>query len=309
MERKLLLFVIIINAMISNAQIQLSEAKISDQHSVKHINLITKSQETMNIEAVSLWEKSFDETVGSEGALSNLLSLNDELKSMDLSEVIKEYPAYPERTILFVLNTVTEKIIPGVLIDPKHILVGGSQYYDFVDSPEKLVFTSMDRYKLLDDLGYASATDIYLFGTDSTDYQNNMAMITLSRPLGAIIGWMGIGYNTEESYYNQNTFYVTALEPNSEDELTFEKYIAKPDMTLSNGFYFKPYHDFIPGAPFYNANSSAHGIMSHWGAVSVDGNVTMYDGATRITSEKYNTIASIILDDRPDEADIMPLKL
>jgi len=309
MERRLLLFVIIVNSIVSNAQIQLGETKISDQHFVKHVNLINKSQEVMNSEARSLFQKSFEETTGSEGALSNYVSLNEPLKSMDLSEVIEEYPAYPERTILLVINTITQKAIPGVLIDPKHILVGGTQYYDFVDSPEMLAFTSLDGFKLLDDLGYANATDIYLFGTDSTDYQNNMALITLSRPLGAIIGWMGFGYNTEASYYSQNTFYVTALEPNEENELTFEKYTAQPDMTLTNSFYFKPYKDFIPGAPFYNTNSSTHGIMSHWGAVSIDGNKTMYDGATRITSEKYSTIASIILNDMPDEADIMPLKL
>lgn len=309
MKRKLLLFVIIICTMISNAQVQLNETKNSDQHFVKHINLITKSQEILNIESNPLFEKNFDETVGSEGALSNCISLNDELKSMDLYEIIEEYPAYPERTILFVLNTETDRINPGVLIDPKHILVGGPNYFDLVDAPEKLAFIPMNVYKSLDDLGHAFATDIYLFGTDPTDYQNHMALITLSRPLGAIIGWMGFGYNTVDSYYSQNTFYVTALESNEENELIFEKYTAQPDRIATNGFYFKPYHDFIAGAPFYNPSSAVHGIVSHWSSITVNDIKTMYDGATRITSEKYNTITSILQSDKPEEADIMPLKL
>ncbi len=309
MKGKLLLFVIIIYAMMSNAQIPLSEAKNSDQHFVKHVNLITKTQEIWQTEKSLSVNKLSNETEGSEGALMNFSSLEGDLKSMDLSEIIERYPEYPERTILFIGDASTHNINPGVLIDPKHILAGGDQYYAFENNPENFGFTSMDNYKVLDDLGYAYATDIYYFGTSPTDYQNNMVLITLSRPLGAIIGWMGFGYSTEDAPYNQNTFYVTALEPNNENQLTFEKYIAKPDMILSNGFYFLPYKDLIPGAPFYNNNSATHGIVSHFGAVDVNGNTTMYDGATRITSEKYNSIASILLSDRPDQADIMPLHL
>jgi hypothetical protein len=136
-----------------------------------------------------------------------------------------------------------------------------------------------------------------------------MALVTIDRPLGAIIGWMGYGYHTEDNYYRDNAFYVTTLEINENNKFTFHKHNAHPDMIYDKGIYFTPHSDLVSGAPLYNTNATTHGIISHWATVKVNGDTTIYDGATRITSTKYNAIASILAADRPNVPDIVPLHL
>lgn len=287
----------------------LNDLKSSEKLIVKHYDLRTQTQEMWEVEKSKEDTQQSEFTAGYKGAITNAYSIDNHLKALDLTEIFEEYPPYPERTILLTGNIETQEIGPSVLIDPKHLLSGGSRYFDIQESPGTIRVTSLDGYKLLDDLGYATATDIYCFETDTTDYRNLMTLITLDRPLGAIIGWMGYGYSNNDSYYNENTLYLTALKTDESSPYTLEKYTATPDLIHEDAIYFKPYTGLISGAPLYNSNGATLGILSHSGYVKINDVVTKYHGVSRMTSTKYNTIASIIASDIPDEPDVMPLHL
>lgn len=276
---------------------------------VKHVDLVTKKTETWEINTDNPVLISSDFIAGTKGETP--ISFIDEkgLKSLDLIQRIDKNPDYPENTILLCDNKIDKLIYSGVLVRSRHLLASGKVYYSAAQSPEKIFVTSLDYAKKLNGYEFAYATDIYFFSTNPNDFQNDIAVITLDRPLGAVLGWMGYGYNTDDNYYKQNIFNITKLDYFTQNTLELRKYSASADMVQENGLYYQPFENFIPGAPVYNQDESVQGIISHWARTYPNGDTTYYVGASRITKVKFNTICSIIDAATPTKPDLIPLQI
>jgi hypothetical protein len=271
---------------------------------VKHINLLTNEQTVWEVDS-DLKTSESDFIPGFDGIIQNFSIEGNQLKSLDLEKIINQDPGHPDRTILYSNNYLEELLTCATIINPKFVLASGNAYLSAAGSPDKIVFADFNFIINRDDYCYTFASDIYFFAADTLDLTNNLALIKLVRPIGAITSWMGYGFYTGETFYKENKFYITHLDHN-ENGFELHKYSAVPDIFYDNNFLFKRNKILTNGGAYYRDPGITYGIITHE-AWTNDG--VYYDGATRITQEKFNTINSIIGAATPAVPDIMPLHL
>ncbi|TWT42314.1 Glutamyl endopeptidase precursor [Phycisphaerae bacterium RAS1] len=102
----------------------------------------------------------------------------------------------------------------GTLIDSKHIVTAGHCVYDRVDRPAanvRITYNSfVDRMRVVPayDSGNAPYCDAFavhvqsFFGwTQNGNYDADMAIVELDRPIGALTGWFGYGVRSDCAFY------------------------------------------------------------------------------------------------------------
>jgi len=272
---------------------------------VKHVNLRTGVVDVSTIKLSNLSESISASTEGFDGGIEELLLQDEQLKSLEPAGVINQNSGYPERTIYYAYNRLNDNWISGTLIDPKFILTSAHEYLSAEEAPEEIVFRSLDFLNDNDDYHMAFATDIYFFTKDTQDYFNNLALIEVDRPFGAIKGYMGYGYHTEDNHYIDNTLNISEMNQN-EESYVLNKFTATPDIFNEEYFLFTPFYDINNGAPYYKESGIIHGILSFFAST---GDGTKYNGALRLNQNKYATIQSVLEAAKPDQFDIVPLKV
>jgi V8-like Glu-specific endopeptidase len=103
----------------------------------------------------------------------------------------------------------------GTLIDPYHVITAAHCIYKLPGGPRVYPnpwAESMTIVPAYEDgvapLGTAGAAQLHSWSnyTESADWDHDIAVITLDRPLGALAGWAGYGYNTDYDYYTGGTW-------------------------------------------------------------------------------------------------------
>jgi V8-like Glu-specific endopeptidase len=100
----------------------------------------------------------------------------------------------------------------GVLIDSKHVLTAGHCVYTFVsercNSPDTSCWAESIRVIPAYENGsapFGEANSANLLAwtnwTVSQDFDWDIAMIELDRPVGALSGWYGLGYNDNDTFF------------------------------------------------------------------------------------------------------------
>lgn len=272
---------------------------------VKHVNLRTGETNVSTIELSNLSDSISALSQGFDGKTEELILQNDQLKSLEPTGEISENPGYPESTIYYAYNRQNNNLISCTLIDPKFVITSAHKYLSAEETPEEIVFRSLDYLNENDDYHLALGTDIYFFTKDTQDYFNNLALIEVDRPLGAIKGYMAYGYHTEDNLYIDNTLNISEMDQN-EGNFVLNKFTATPDIFNEEYFLFKPFYDINSGAPYYKESGIIHGILSF---IATSGDGTKYNGALRLNQNKYATIQSVLEAAKPDQFDIVPLKV
>ena len=306
---KLLLFLVFIGCTIASfGQINMTDLKNrSSKLSVKHLNLISQQEEMLDLTNLMQINEKF--VPGFHGNIQTYDFNENKLKSLDLLETINQNPIFPENAILHTWNKLGNDLTCAVLISPWYVLASGSEFYSAEETPDKINFYPLNVCNDIEGEPFyiAKATDIYFFSEEGEDdWMNNIALIRLNRPFGATTGWMGYGYE-DDSYYQSHTFYLTQIDESPEDQFNYklEKYSATPNVTQVNGFFFAPYRVLVDGSAYYH-NNIVHGVHAF---TAWDNTGKYYDGVSRITQEKFNTISTIISANTPAQADLIPLKL
>ncbi len=197
----------------------------------------------------------------------------------------------------------------GTLIDPFHVLTAGHCVYlhdEFNTFAESV--TVIPGYESgQSPLGIANATSLQSWSgwINQGDFDYDMAIIDLDRPIGAITGWHGYASRSTCSFYRTTDF----TNPGYPAELPFDG----ESMYSWNGTF-----DGCDGLQVY-FNRLAYGGQSGSGAVRFsDGDsfahaVLSNGTGTRtwdvaINGEKFTAIDSIYIGaDKPDTPDLMPL--
>ncbi|MBK8833125.1 MAG: trypsin-like serine protease [Saprospiraceae bacterium] len=99
----------------------------------------------------------------------------------------------------------------GILIDAKHVLTAGHCVYD-IDNDEWA--TSMEVSPAYDDgpNEFFGTSDIgakisWSGWVENDNFEHDLAVVELTRPVGSLAGWCGFGYNNSNAYFTGNTFH------------------------------------------------------------------------------------------------------
>jgi hypothetical protein len=189
--------------------------------------------------------------------------------------------------------------VTGILIDPYHVLTAG-HIIDF--SPNFINNLITPAYGQGNSpYGYARAEKLYLLSNYAQGTATDIGIIKLDRPIGALVGWSGVGYNNTDSYFTSNIF----LNPNYPGADIYDGQL----LYNWKGIFDAVYPDFVysfrqgivgmSGSPAFtkvNGNNVSYGIL-----------ITSGIKFNRLTPLKYDGINKILNLNTPSDFDMIPL--
>lgn len=195
----------------------------------------------------------------------------------------------------------------GTLVDAKYVITAAHCIYTF--APENC--NEGDSSCWVDDLealpayqnGEApagrSGYESILTWTDWTENQMpeyDLAAIKLRYPLGAQVGWLGAGFNADDSFFTESTFalagYPEAAPYNGEDMAFWSGQVSIADSSVDLLHLNRNFDAGWDGATLNAENGVAYAVVS---SVDPAAGVTL----TRITYRKFDAIRAFILDGLP----------
>ena len=215
-------------------------------------------------------------------------------------DIVNDPNAYPWRT------SVKFNDASGFLIDPYFMITAGhnidfqSGYWETLP-----IFAGYDAGSNWSDQPYQYAYAEYFYRP--VDFSSNsgtdFAIIKLDRPIGALVGWNGFGYNNDDAFFTEqnNVFYNPGFPnqyPFNSNFLFNWKGFLDNAQTESIWSYRDGYTGFS-GSPAYtilNNNFIAYGILTTTGIKF-----------NRITPYKFDAINKAISLHTPSQLDLIPL--
>ena len=229
---------------------------------------------------------------GSRGILSDNYS-KDTSRLFSPSDIINDPNAYPWRT------TVKFNDVTGILIDPYHVLTAGHAI-EFHPYFQGVLF--MPGYEGGEQpYGYAKAEYFYLLSDFIPGTSKDYAIVKLDRPIGALSGWNGYGYNNSNTFFQNRVFYNSSY----------------PSQSPFNGEYMFNWKGMLNNVSTEYFISSRYGTGGMSGSsiyTTVNNDNIVYGILTnlgikynRITANKFDAISKIITLNTPAQFDLIPL--
>ncbi|MDD5361121.1 MAG: trypsin-like serine protease [Ignavibacteria bacterium] len=209
-------------------------------------------------------------------------------------DIVNDPNAYPWRITVKFGNTT------GLLIDPYHVLTAGhavSLNQGFGNTKIMPAYSQGDS-----PFGYAYPEYVYILTNYSVTTQSDIAIIKLDRPIGALTGWSGYGYNNNQDFFlSQNNFYNTSY----------------PSAGLYDGellYNWKGKLEYITTEYAYSFRTGIVG-MSGSGLFTFQNNIPITYGIllssgikfNKINANKYDGITKIITNNTPAGFDLIPM--
>lgn len=231
-------------------------------------------------------------TSGNSGILQNIYS-TDTGRVFKPLDIINNPNALPYRAVVKIGN------VSGVLIDPYHILTAGHVISFNSGMGTTKVTAGYDNG--FEPYGAAYPVLVYLLSNYSSTSSTDLGIIKLDRPIGALVGCDGYGYNTNNSYYKSGYFFNPSY----------------PFASPYNGmamFNWKNIFDTVFTEFMYSFRSGYSG-MSGSPAILPDGDNYVVSGVlvssgikfNRITASKFDAINTVLNLNTPDGFDMIPL--
>lgn len=262
---------------------------------------------------------SFDHSEGKGNSEKQIAKIFTDLVQIDNPE---EFPWRTNVKIFFVGPDDKIYVGSGALIDSKHVLTAGHLVYepltDFWTTDMHVrpgwEFDGEDQTPY----GTAQAVSFYVFdqwefsGGVTQDW--DIAIVELDRPIGAITGWQGFGYNSSNAFFLNNTFHnagYPAEDPFYDGLLQYYWYgdfdSYDPIFTGPHRIYHnKRGYSGMSGSSFYSLLEPnvriAYGVYVH-------SSPSLGAGYCRITDFKFNTFVNFIDGHSPDTPDFIPLNV
>ena len=179
---------------------------------IQILNGYTKqiSKQRIDISALNQFLQSSSSVTGKTGInqITEPEPVLDNFSSLSYVSNTSSFP-WSAQCKLYIHWGTTVYVASGVLIDSKHVLTAGHCVYDlsmgWADWIEVIPgFDSPNR-----PFGNALSLSLMSFTswTASGDFDYDMGAIELDRPVGALAGWLGFGYNSDNNFFYSNTFH------------------------------------------------------------------------------------------------------
>ncbi|MBU1073788.1 trypsin-like serine protease, partial [bacterium] len=201
----------------------------------------------------------------------------------------------------------------GTLIDPMHVITAGHCVYSYdEDHPgwaeEVRVIPGLDEGN--EPFGHAHAVQIHSWEgwTVDHDHHHDVAILDLDRPIGALTGWRGYGYNDDCDWYYGGGW-VHRSYPSEGDFFDGQK------MYENAGSFDDCWSDYPLDLHIAYFNNASWGGSSGCGAVRDNVVYAIFRGSDRetisedclITDNKFADIGVMRYADMPSSPDIMPI--
>jgi len=257
---------------------------------------------------------------GGEGTLTGIIEEEHQFRNFtDLSKIsnAEDYPMCVNCKLYYKKGD-TNRVASGILIDPMHVLTAGHCVHEGGGGNWVTDMVVVPAYKN-ESYPYGNATGISYYAWTGWKWFSNedddIAIIKLDRPIGALTGWHGYGYNNDPQFYTQNTFHnasYPAGHPYDGRYLYYWK--GSFDCTDYNELMGKWIGNEV------GIYRRSYGGQSGSGAYNVEGSdryvyavlSSEYLGTTyfpRITGAKFQDIQHFISTNTPSDADLVPIEV
>jgi hypothetical protein len=208
-------------------------------------------------------------------------------------DIVNDPNAYPWRTIVK-FNDVT-----GILIDPYHVLTAGHaiEFHPYFKTVAFIPGYENSNYPY----NYAYAEYFYLLSDYSQGSPRDYAIVKLDRPIGALSGWNGFGYNNDNSFFLNRTF-------------NNPSYPSVAPFNGKNLFNWKGIFNSVGTEYFISSRLGVGGMSGSPAYANINNDNVVYGIVTnfgikfnRITSNKFDAINKIIDLNTPAQFDLIPL--
>jgi V8-like Glu-specific endopeptidase len=206
----------------------------------------------------------------------------------------------------------------GILIDPLHVLTAGHCIHEGNRgnwSTDMVVVPGYENGSR--PFGDALGINYYcpLGWTQSGNYNYDIGVIELDRPIGALTGWVGYGYSENSSFYTNNTFHnagYPAEDPyNGQDMYDWYGNFDSTGYSLSLGAWIsnqltinkRAYRGMSGSGIYFDDGSSRY-------AVAVISNGTdLVTNCPRVNKTLFQDIGAFIGVNTPSNYDLWPLNV
>lgn len=148
--------------------------------------------------------------------------------------------------------------------------------------------------------GRATSFVTYNGWINNGDWNYDMAYVTLDRDIGDYTGWMGWGYNNNDSYF-QNRLMNTAGYPVDIDPDHYDMWYTNGTIQTVNANNFQTLTDVEhgqSGSPFWNFDGSSRVMYAAASSGFKDGNGNpSYNQFTRITQSRFTDMQNQVAND------------
>ena len=200
----------------------------------------------------------------------------------------------------------------GVLIDPKTVITAGHCVYEHEGggawAQSIVVIPAYENG--IEHYGRGNVWSMTTWGgwVTSQDYDWDLAFVHLDRPVGALTGWHGYGYNDSDTFFSGNTFHNAGYPAASPYDGQYMYYWYGPFDNVQTHIL---YHNNLgyggqSGGGTYFVDASENRIVYAALSHGISGPQT---GHTRINSSKFTTIQNGIADNVPSQFDLVPLNV
>jgi hypothetical protein len=229
---------------------------------------------------------------GNQGVLSQNFS-SDTGRAFFPLDLVNDPNGYPWRIVVKIGG------VTGVLIDPYHVLTAG----------HIIGFNPSFAYNLISPgfgigdspYGYARAEKLYLLSDYLSGNPTDYGIIKLDRPIGALTGWSGYGYDNTDNFFTANIF----MNPSYPGAGNFD------GQKLYNwkGIFDYVYTDFVFSTRQGIAGMSGSPVFTKVNGTNVTYGVLIYSGIkfNRITAPKYDAINKVLDLNTPAAFDMIPM--
>ncbi|MBN1426260.1 trypsin-like serine protease [Candidatus Fermentibacteria bacterium] len=197
----------------------------------------------------------------------------------------------------------------GVLVDPYHVLTAGHCVFDHGGTDDWADdITVVPAYENgSQPFGNAGAVSLHSWTgwTQDGSYDHDMGVIDLDRPIGALTGWHGYGYNNSNSFFTGNTFHnpgYPAASPYNGQYM----YYWYGDFDLAGTYqltFFKTAYGGQSGSGAYHLSDDQRTVY----AVLSNG-WSLWTNDVRITESKFSHIGGFIAEDTPAAYDLIAME-